>query len=302
MKDVYLHLGAHKTGTSYIQRCLKESQDFFDKHESMLLLHRENIDESMVKDLMQWRKAEKAHKPPKSLDAYFQRIAQDDRDSCLLSYEGFLGTMDIGSSGTIYPHTQRVLDVMTKNLANQNIKVAFAVRSYSDYIESVYKWMLKKGLKAARQPFDEYLKGVDLQEISWVPVVNALRETFGEENVLVWSQEKFQSDSAKGNLNMLRFFYGDSVTQSDIVSDIPDANTSLSAEGMHIIRLIHGVIEDTSGLGKTERELLHRAIPRKIGPALTRIGGKKPVLFDKNTKDELYKKYLKDCKSLGIAV
>jgi sulfotransferase family protein len=294
--DVYLHLGAHKTGTKYQQAWLAANREFLAAQGSRFVPGRR-----IQADVRRWRWNPSRENIPPSLPKLFTELTNLRRRSCVLSWEGMLGPMDLKATRTIYPHSRVILEVLHDQLRDSNTKVAYAVRDYGDWVESSYKWMVRLNRSYT---FEEYMEGVELDALTWVTTVTAMRELFGAENVLVWSHEAYRRDSATGDEELLRFLYGADADLSKVKRlDSEERNTSPNAKGFEFARGVHHLLEQSDLFSKADRKHLNPLLRRFVTQHFDReFDPEPPVFLDETTRKYLTSRYEADCRELGIVV
>lgn len=294
--DVFLHLGAHKTGTKYQQAWLAANREFLAAQGSRFIPGRR-----IRADVRRWRWNPSREKIPASLPKLFAELTNLRRRSCVLSWEGMLGPMDLSATRTIYPNSRVILEVLRDHLRDSNTKVAYAVRDYGGWVESSYKWMVRL---ERSYTFEEYMEGVELDALTWVTTVTAMRELFGAENTLVWSHEAYRRDSATGMEELLRFLYGADVDFSEVKRlDSEERNVSPNAKGCEFARGVHHLLEQSDLFSKRDRKHLNPLLRLFVDQHFDRdFDPEPPVLLDEATKKYLTSRYETDCRELGIVV
>lgn len=294
MADVYLHLGAHKTGTKHLQRWLAENREFLRAQDSVFIPGRR-----IQPDVRRWRWKPSRDEIPPSLPRLLGRLTSRPERSCVLSWEGMLGLMDLKRSPGIYPGARVVLEVLHDLLETSDTKIAFTVREYGSWVESGYRWLVRHAKSAT---FESYMAKVDPDELSWVPVVTAMREIFGEDMVLVRSYEAYRRDSSAGDKDLLTFFYGPDVDFALLKEpSAEERNVSPNAKGLEFARAAHHVLRASPLFDRADQQrldpLIRQFVTENFGPE---HDPEPPVLLDPATKERLAKRYAEDCRELGI--
>lgn len=294
MADVYLHLGAHKTGTKHLQHWLAGNSEFLRSQDSVFIRGRR-----VKPDTRRWRWEPTRDEVPASLTHLFGRLTNRPERSCVFSWEGMLGVMDLKQARTIYPGARVVLEVLHDLLGENDAKIAFTVREYGSWVESGYKWLVRHTKSAT---FKGYMSGVDLDALSWVPAVTAMRDIFGEERVLVRSYEAYRRNSEAGDKELIRFLYGPAVDLS-LLKEPTDAerNVSPNAKGLEFARLTHHLLRKSAVFDQADVDRLDPLIRRFVTENFNRENDPEPpVLLDPAAKERLSRRYVEDCRELGI--
>ena len=297
LKKVYIHFGAYKTATTYIQTNFENSPELFEKRDSVFRVPYPTRDPAMQR-LMTWHRGEWQKEPlPKEFKDFMNDFRYIDNESILMSSECFLGGMSLRNTKTIFPAHETVMKLIKETYHDKEIKVAFSIRDYCSYIESSFNFLVKTGKEFRVSSFDEFLKGINLAHVSWVPVVKSMVDIFGKENVFLWEYDKFKKEPESLNLKLLHFFYGDNVTDGEINYARSDkVNASLSDEALNIILKINKIVFAIDKLTHKEKLALQTSIRKVVETTVS--NSTKPKLLSLNVQKELEKRYISDAKRL----
>lgn len=183
---VFLHLGAHKTGTTFVQTNLASGQDFFERNGwRFIFLNRENPE--VYRHLMRNHKRNKDGEW-RVLAKFLKEVREGDKN-VMISSENLLGRMSLRMTGGIYTHHEQMIERLKSGLDGAEVGVAFSIRNYADYIESTYQWQIVAG---RYDKFEAYLEQVMTDEMSWPAVAESLVSAFGAENVFLSTYEMFR--------------------------------------------------------------------------------------------------------------
>jgi hypothetical protein len=214
-----LHVGAHKTGTSLVQKFFRDNPSFADKH---------NIDyipRSDCNELIGWGKV-----PLRDPELLRDRLRFERRTKpgqlILISHENSLGKPFIPGDLGLYPETLRCARGLKKATRAFDTQVVFYMRPLADFVESYYLQTIHEG---RTHSVEEWLEGQDPSSWSWVPVLEALDEVFGPESVSIGDF----SEIANGQEDFLRLFLQRiGVTKASGLSYKSVRNASISARGL----------------------------------------------------------------------
>lgn len=297
---VFIHFGAHKTGTTYLQRLMAGNSDFFNRRNSRFLAKKNA--KPAINSLIQWHwdlnKGADAPENPDEFVKFLKELKSGPGESVFLSYEGLLGRMDLGRTGSIYPSAHLSSKLIKEQLGGCDIKVAFCIRDYSDFVESCYKWLVKDGIQRS---FDKFYEGIDKSSLSWIPVVQALYDNFGKNNVYLWLYEDYRVKPMEIEREMLNFFYGD-VAEGELQYNIePEANVSFNERSLNTMLWLNRKISKNEDLTASERKALKNALKKAMPKVFTKENDpNKPVLLDPKERERLHDAYLRDIKALGF--
>lgn len=264
--SVVLHAGAHKTGTSLIQKY------FRDRPAVIEALNGYFVGRSRTNRLIGWGEIVE-ERPGLLRDAV--REAAEHR-MVLLSHENSLGRPFVGDRSRLYPDAPRFAAALARSLKNENVHVIFHIRGQESFVESYYLQRVHEGYYGT---FDEWLLGVDLDNISWCPTVNGLVDAFGPDRVTVIDfdtikagQEQFITDF----LDVIAPGHGVDVQYGS------RRNPSISAEGLEIALKVNPLLESAD-----ERRAMRKFLQKEFN----NLHGDRPVLFTAEQKDELRERY-----------
>lgn len=243
MSKAFLHIGAHKTATTFIQANLLANRSVFDAQGWRFVhFHKE------VPDVYeQWKKFRRSKKiGPRGtalLSGYFEDMRRDRRN-IFLSSEVMLGHMSLKRTGTIYENHTATIQRLKSDFSDREVKIGFCIRNFADYVQSSYSWLVSHG---AQYSFQTYIENIQPEKLSWSKTISGLADAFGGENLIVWTYEDFKKDSAASLLEIIRVAGLDPATFSICVSeprnvsqppDVTEAlqklNVVLHAEGRRI--------------------------------------------------------------------
>ena len=168
--NVYLHLGAHRTGTSFIQSALEECQL---ENTYISLRHGRIINCIKQNDQVAFRKE-------------WDHI-EDER--FLLSDENLLGIVNTVKGPEIYMDAVGRIERIAEYFARFNPTVIFSVRDYVSFAESVYSKRSIGSLKAKNvlMSWEAFVNktGLDPSRTTWVPIITTLCKIFATSQIVV---------------------------------------------------------------------------------------------------------------------
>lgn len=281
---VVLHLGAHKTGSTFIQNTMKENLNllsgqgvaYFGGEDARI-----NFTRDIVYPAAGLRASELSYD---ELLINCRRLLHEKAEkhrALFISNENILGYCDlIKSGGYIYPRSSSVLVFLREVLVEWDVKVHFFIRNYADFIESTYIQKIKEGL---HYEFEEYRRVCTIEKISWVTAIEDIWSCFGEENVRIVKYEDFKCDQEK-YLDYALGALGCSGVKLNFTKE-RDVNPSYSAVALDLAKHANKILKQNDL--KDYRGFLTKRFP-------SNVYGKPPLLSD-SEKKEFSKKYMHDC-------
>jgi len=172
-ETVVFHVGAHKTGTSLLQKYMR------DNRRRLQLRGIYYLARSEMNDLVGWGRPLVEH--PEALDARISAITGNLLYRTLVtSHENTLGRPIASGGDHMYPKAAPMVDALGRLLAPYRSKVFLYVRPQAEFIESYYLQLIHQGNTFT---FAEWIDSLDLDRLSWVPLADMLIEALGGERV-----------------------------------------------------------------------------------------------------------------------
>lgn len=188
-KRFHLHLGAHKTGTTYTQTALR--------------INREKLRQARV---IYWDDHYTRRSLTPFLTGLSRRKGAVSPEMCRERIEAELRSPDIASARKVVISDENLLGYI-KNIVMKkgyrwlvrrlipireafggDVKVYLTIRNYAEFISSMYCELVTT---KPYFPFQRIRHGRFVSGLSWVKVYGDLVKVFGEENVVVFEYEKF---------------------------------------------------------------------------------------------------------------
>ena len=220
---VVYHAGAHKTGTSLIQKYLRDNAEHLQRHGIS------HVSRTEMNRLVGWGGSMVRHP-----GALTERIRQALRDSgarvVIVSHENTLWRPFGPNGDGLYPGAEERLPALREVLAPFPYRVVFYIRPQDQLVESYYLQSIHGG---EDWPFDEWLQRIDLERMSWRPVLKSLERHLGRDNVVIGDF----TEISEGQNEFLRRFLLRSGCDVDIQPSYrPVRNPSISDKGLRIAR------------------------------------------------------------------
>lgn len=274
-KVVVAHLGAHKTATSLVQQFFDQEQESFAEQG----LH--YISRGTVKPAITW--GNKVEKDPKLLnDLLKSRAKKVQGDYLMFSNENALGRPLKRKPG-LYPASRRFIPAYLKAFDGFQPRIVYTVRPPWEFLESYYMQMINQGY---HKRFNQFLKRVDLHELSWRPMVEQMIETFGRENVVIQDFSLIRQGQDVFISEFLRRAVAPGIEAPNTYSTVH--NASLSQRGLRIAMRVNPLLKGC------ERGLVRRFLQAHF----SNQNEPRPELLTPDLKAELIERYAKDYEAL----
>ena len=161
MKSLYIHIGLHRTGTTTLQRLLRDQREKLEEKGVSLVLRRdmrahENLDMRRLYASRWWR--------PKKTAPIMDGLAALGGNSVIVSEEGLPGIMPGIRNMRAYP----TIDTFAKKIAEFSgrfdVQPRLMLRRQDKFIESVYAFRVSRGMNMS---FREFIKKVPTADLDW---------------------------------------------------------------------------------------------------------------------------------------
>lgn len=227
--SVVLHVGAHKTGTSLIQKYFRDRIEDFDP-DALVAISRSDTNR-----LIGW--GETVQKRPMRLRRRVEAEMRKGADVILVSHENALGQPMVAGKPGLYPDAPALANALAASLDGHDVAVVFYVRPVADFVESYYLQTIHEG---AWHSFDDWFGSLDPSTLSWMPVVRGLEAAFGADRTLIGD---FNEVKAGQNDFLERFMIRTGIRPPSTVHYKPRRNASISSVGLEIARNVNPHLE-----------------------------------------------------------
>jgi len=281
---LHLHLGVHKTGSTFLQKTFLHNSKQLGSADLAYLPLAEMRRDVTSRLLRASRRGFGREGNYLSACRDVLAAAMDGRRSILLSDENLLGSLYIFSKRIgAYPRAARNVDLIAKLFdPGMKLVIYMGLRDYSQWLESAYLQILKRRQLLS---FESFIGGISLGSISWPSLVGRISARVPGATIVLWRYEAFAQDN-HWLMNHLSLQLG-------LASLTPAAcrsNPSLSA-------IAHQVLMACQKSGIQEEH-----IPRVLKFVRKRLsvaqGYAKPVFFPGHVSASLSARYgrdLEDC-------
>ncbi|MDA5095635.1 hypothetical protein O2N63_16210 [Aliiroseovarius sp. KMU-50] len=199
-RGVYLHLGAHRTGTGSFQEFLSMNAGRLEDHGVNLAVSNRD---GQLRSGLKLRLPGKRHFRKNDLDEHrvwldeqIDKTGLNRKRLTLVSEENFPGTINTLMSPEIYPIADKRLQFFASKMQKPIRKALFVVRSYDSFFESIFR---KRVEFRAIDPFDHYRDDMMTMKRGWVDVIQDIRDATKVDQVHV-----LRFEDRHGYLRLLR--------------------------------------------------------------------------------------------------
>ena len=183
---IHLHLGAHKTATSYIQAQLQNNLDGLVKCDVGFVLTQQ-FRRWRVKTVRECR--DNADALSARFDAFIAQHANAAR-TLLLSDENMIGTCEqIAEHGSLYPDVRRKLGHVAMMLRGYEVRLFISLRRYDEFYAAALCEAARGGHFIS---FTDFQRRLDANGRRWTNVLQDIAQLFPASQLSVWPYELFR--------------------------------------------------------------------------------------------------------------
>lgn len=265
LNRVVVHIGAHKTGTSLIQKFLR------DQPEKVEAADIRYINRTDMNDYVAWG-SHLIDDPDRFRGRILEEMRAGPTGVVVASHENTLGRPLVEGVADLYPTAPERAKALDTVLAGLDFTVVFYLRPIPSFLESYYLQTVHQG---AYHSFDEWVSRYPVSEMTWRPVVETLYDTFGHERVVIGDF----NDIKAGQTAFIDSFFAQVGLAGRIDPDY-DArrNFSISGRGLELALRINPYLR-TARERKQTRKFLQKRYSNSTFP--------RPVLFGAEEIDRL---------------
>lgn len=236
---VVVHVGAHKTGTSLVQKY------FRDRRRGFLARGVSPIGRSDGNRIIGW--GDVVSERPLRLRRRIEAEFRAGSNIVLVSHENSLGHPFVPGRSGLYPMAPEYARCLSACLEGLDVTVVFYVRQMADFVESYYLQTIHEG---AWHSFDKWARNIDMDTLAWSPVIAGLDDAFGRSRVAIGEFAEIE----RGQTQFLRTFMARAgLPQPRVVAYYARRNASVSEQGLALARELNPTAST-----RAERRLIRR--------------------------------------------
>jgi len=303
VREMYFHVGAHKSASTTIQSNLKRNRFLLSEAVDLIAVLASDYPGSYffrffldlsygtvdVSDPDVFQKA--LDKARVRFDEIVSSLSPEK--PIFFSYEGFMGYCRIHEYKALYPHSKYVFMALRAVALNYSVKVVFVVRQQSSYIESCYMQQIKVGRVL---DFNHYLASLDLTSFSWLRIADEASGIFGPENIKILPFELVSRVGVLEFIHSIIFCLVGKDVRGLPFELVDKANESLSVKGLELCLAAYPLLEDIQDRKEFRAFVATRFSVEKYGR--TKLMSKAQVDNVMNicssSNGELFDKYIRD--------
>ena len=275
-KRIVFHIGAHKTGTSLVQHYMRANVPTVAAHGIRY------ISRGDMNGYVGWGKQIR-NKPERLRRRLDRELSARTCQYVFMSHENAIGRPFSDTLPGLYPHAGENMEAIASALQDYHATIILTTRPEAGFLESYYLQTIHQG---GTQTFKQWVAGIDIENISWHPAVDAVRAAFSKQQVHVID---FRS-IARGQNAFLRDFITCIDPDIKLQPHYTEAsNPSISEKGLSMALAVNPFLE-THAERKSVRKFLQRRFSNKDYD--------RPKLLDNDVRQQLDARYMPDYEKL----
>lgn len=285
MALLHLHLGAHKTGSTYLQKSFLASLQSFDSVGISYIPLAES--RSLVLPAVQGKSAFMG--APSTVIVGCRDLLADrfrEHGAVLLSDENLLGSLyRFSGARGLYPSSQANIRSLL-NIVGRDVEVIvyLSVRSYASWLQSAYVQLLKRRRLVT---FADFIRNVRFSSLSWLGLVERISHSVPGAKIVIWPYELFAKDNA-----LVLACLAEKLGGADLQMVAARPNPSLSAIAHEIL-----MTSRQAGIEESDIQSLLKYLQAHLSVAK---GYGKPVLLDPDEISFLEESYASHLRQLRL--
>lgn len=165
----YIHLGAHKTGTTFIQRNLWSNKELIESKTNFKIIEPQK-NKIYLKARMLFQNINAGLKTDYNFSYnLFKKLLNDHKDKdIIISDETFMGHSNLQKSKVLYPKFEEVISNLKLIFKNYDLKIILGVRKTPEFIQSCFFQTIKEG---SGINIVDFINKINLNEFSWLKLI-----------------------------------------------------------------------------------------------------------------------------------
>lgn len=200
---VFVHMGAHKTGTTFLQNLLKANRTALQEQGTFNLRG-----PGRHPFWHYWQDGDKvAFQERRAVFCrQFMRAARNHRN-VIYSSETMFGTSDLAGIKRLYPNANATFRALARTLRDLDVRIIFYVRRQDDFVEATYLNRIQTlatsphldHVALLRNPdwaeFRAYIDAFPIKALNWLDLIQRAASVFGTDALIVRPFESAAKDS-----------------------------------------------------------------------------------------------------------
>ena len=276
--NLVLHLGAHKTGTSLIQKYMRDNKGLMEANRIGYTLR------AQTNQYIGWGRPEHLNANLPEFLSSFNKFVERKFLAVVVSHENSFGRPFQRGKPGLYPGAAEAIEVISNTVRQLCPHIVYYIRSQETFLESYYLQSIHEG---GHSTFSDWKSSIDTKDISWRPLIETMRTTFGEDAVTV---KDFEMEISMGQQIFLRNFFEifvNGLNEKDFENFSYEKfrNPSIGELGLQIALAANPFLKTAP-----ERKAMREFLQTKF----SNISYPRPMLFDQKEKEEIKARYFEE--------
>ncbi len=268
---IILHFGAHKTGTSLLQKFMRDRAS--EINEASIFA----ISRSETNTLLGW--GDQFVKNLSNLTNRIDSISDNGFKYIVASHENALGHPFIDGGKSLYPSASELIGKYRDYLSPYDVHFVFYIRDTADFLESYYIQTVQEG---SGKSFRKWLQSYgDFEYLSWRPLVEAIKlANFNSYSIINFS-DSIRQGQKQFIAQFLSTFMEDTANLPEIDYNA-NRNISVGSLGLKLLKACNKHVTTAE-----ERKLLRKFFQANFNNTKY----EKPKLLSEDQKSFILQKY-----------
>jgi len=288
---VIFHCGAAKTGSTTIQNYLWHQRKILRRqgiHYCPRFLRSGNVDALNIAIKNMRRSGGNKAAIAQGRERLKQLFDGDGYDTVIISNESALGDPFKDDVNGFFPLHKSALESAARLFEGYAVSPVFFVRNQATMLRSFYGQRVRQGAAYSLEGFASRAQNFDL---SWCPVVESLRQTFGATQTEVCKFEDFTENPAAYILGLFSKLLETEVLK---VKEPVFKNNAPKSSGLAAMRSFNKGIDHLPGFSNMNRIKLKKLVRRGVFPVLEMLPGKHAGVLPAALQVDLAQQYKAD--------
>lgn len=249
---IYLHLGFHKTATTHLQDLL-EFHSYQLLSQETLFLTRFDIRPLSFQESFQKKDFKKCEQILEQAANKKFPFHKSTVKKLILSEENLAGGLKLlYSRSMLYPNLNKQIINLNKLFPNNKIIILFGIRSFIDFLPSIYGEILRHNKFF---PIEDFFNRINVDNLSWFKLIDDITSHFPFLTIRTWNFEEYISnpisiikkafDSTLTNVDddLFKEFQSTKIYDTESLSKsaykiISDLNSNLQLPSVHVRQIM----------------------------------------------------------------
>lgn len=278
-QKLYLHIGAHKTASSFVQTLLRENNRALLGQGLKVVPRHKLMKSNFYKELSFVNKNQREGDAEKAKKGIIELLPVRKDRNCLFTSEDLFSSLRVSD---FYQNIKSSLRFLGDLVDDYEVHVILYIRRQADYVESKYTQFIHIGRSVS---FSEFLGGEIPRYLDWGVVADDIAEVVGRDNVHIKPYESIKKLGGEGFfkefLDLVGISEHEGMRFSPSVETGKGANRSYSEIAIEIAKKVNPILEES------DQKIFRTFLQENFSTATH----KRAEFFSKEDREDLFKYY-----------